>query len=75
MCKYSRIGCPWRGPYHELVEHEANCSHPHKSGDEIMEALDVIDKKKKEKLNLYNSIFSLLSFEKVTFNGKLIESS
>ncbi|KAL5021687.1 hypothetical protein ScPMuIL_000842 [Solemya velum] len=68
VCKYSRIGCPWRGPYHELVEHEANCSHPHKSGDEIMEALDVIDKKKKEKLNLYNSIFSLLSFEKVTFN-------
>jgi hypothetical protein len=68
-CKYSRIGCPWRGPFHEATEHEKVCVHPHRSGAEVMEALQVIDLKCEEEKRLYNCVFDLLSYEKITFNG------
>ncbi|KDR16693.1 cysteine and histidine-rich protein 1 homolog [Zootermopsis nevadensis] len=72
-CKYSRIGCPWRGPFHEATEHEYVCVHPHRSGADVMEALQVIDLKCEEEKRLYNCIFDLLSYEKITFNDLQIK--
>ncbi|NXW99021.1 CYR1A protein, partial [Larus smithsonianus] len=67
QCKYKRIGCPWQGPYHELTVHEAECTHPTKTGNELMEILDEMDQTRKKEMQLYNSIFSLLSFEKIGY--------
>lgn len=35
-----------------------------------MSALDVMDQKFQEEKLLYDTIFDLMSFEKITFNGK-----
>ena len=70
-CKFARIGCPWNGPQHELAGHENSCSHPQKSGLEIMDCLNKIDDAQSAQQLLFKDIFNLLSFEKVTFNGKL----
>lgn len=67
QCKYKRIGCPWQGPFHELTVHEAECTHPTKTGNELMEILDEMDQTRKKEMQLYNSIFSLLSFEKIGY--------
>lgn len=67
-CKYHRVGCMWRGPFHELEAHEQSCTHPQKSGAEVMEALRVIDVRSAEEKVLYNRIFELLSFETITFS-------
>ncbi|XP_071409836.1 zinc finger TRAF-type-containing protein 1 [Pithys albifrons albifrons] len=67
QCKYKRIGCPWQGPFHELSVHEAECTHPTKTGNELMEILDEMDQTRKKEMQLYNSIFSLLSFEKIGY--------
>ncbi|XP_019873777.1 cysteine and histidine-rich protein 1 homolog [Aethina tumida] len=67
-CKYSRIGCPWRGPIHERVEHERECAHPNRKGSEVIEALEVIDMQMAEERKLYDSIFDLLGYEKIIFN-------
>ncbi|XP_028918397.1 cysteine and histidine-rich protein 1 isoform X2 [Ornithorhynchus anatinus] len=67
QCKYKRIGCPWQGPFHELTAHEAECTHPTKTGNELMEILDGMDQTHKKEMQLYNSIFSLLSFEKIGY--------
>uniref|UniRef100_A0A8C0H3Y4 Cysteine and histidine rich 1 n=2 Tax=Chelonoidis abingdonii TaxID=106734 RepID=A0A8C0H3Y4_CHEAB len=67
QCRYKRIGCPWQGPYHELTVHEAECTHPTKTGNELMEILDEMDQTHKKEMQLYNSIFSLLSFEKIGY--------
>ncbi|KAG8134065.1 hypothetical protein E2320_011810, partial [Naja naja] len=69
QCKYKRIGCPWQGPYHELTVHEAECTHPTKTGNELMEILDEMDQTHKREMQLYNSIFGLLSFEKIGYTG------
>lgn len=69
-CGYSKIGCPWRGPSHELTEHENVCPHPSASGKDVMLALDATDQKFQEEKLLYDTIFDLMSFEKITFNGK-----
>jgi len=68
-CKYSRIGCPWRGPNHEIPEHENHCAHPHRTGADVMEALREIDARTLEERRLYDNVFDLLSYEKITFNG------
>ncbi|RUS69772.1 hypothetical protein EGW08_022468 [Elysia chlorotica] len=68
VCRYSRIGCPWQGPCRELAQHEETCAYPHKSAEEVMAALEVIDTRKQEEQKVYREIFSLLSFEKITFN-------
>lgn len=70
ICMYDRIGCPWRGPFHEQTEHHENCIHPKKSGAEVMDMLFAMDKKKREESTLYDHIFSLLSYEKITFSGE-----
>nr|XP_010959489.1 cysteine and histidine-rich protein 1 isoform X5 [Camelus bactrianus]XP_010997048.1 cysteine and histidine-rich protein 1 isoform X6 [Camelus dromedarius] len=67
QCKYKRIGCPWHGPFHELTVHEAACAHPTKTGNELMEILDEMDQSHRREMQLYNSIFSLLSFEKIGY--------
>lgn len=67
-CKYNRIGCPWRGPNHEIPEHEAHCVHPHRTGADVMEALREIDARTLEERRLYDNVFDLLSYEKITFN-------
>ncbi|XP_075162618.1 zinc finger TRAF-type-containing protein 1 homolog [Haematobia irritans] len=67
-CKYSRIGCQWRGPNHETSEHERNCSHPNKSGYDVMAALEAYDAKIKEEKKMFNTLIDLLSYEKIIFN-------
>ncbi|NWU89873.1 CYR1B protein, partial [Upupa epops] len=61
--------CPWQGPYHELSVHEAECTHPTKTGNELMDILDEMDQTRHKEMQLYNSIFSLLSFEKIGYTG------
>ncbi|NXC42560.1 CYHR1 protein, partial [Penelope pileata] len=61
--------CPWQGPFHELTVHEAECTHPTKTGNELMEILDEMDQSRKKEMQLYNSIFSLLSFENIGYTG------
>lgn len=34
-----------------------------------MNALSLVDKQKEEELRVYGNLYSLLSYEKVTFNG------
>lgn len=48
--------------------HESACSHPNKSGREIIGALEKLDCVAREEQKLYDCIFELLSFEKITFN-------
>ncbi|XP_067645519.1 zinc finger TRAF-type-containing protein 1 homolog [Eurosta solidaginis] len=67
-CKYSRIGCQWRGPNHETTEHERNCLHPTKSGYEVMAALEAHDAKIKDEKKMFNTLIDLLSYEKIIFN-------
>ncbi|KAJ1530493.1 hypothetical protein ONE63_005391 [Megalurothrips usitatus] len=67
-CRFSRIGCPWRGPFHESKEHENVCTHPHKSGAEVMETLLIMDNKLEQEKRLYDHIFDMLNYEKVIFN-------
>ncbi|KAH8379463.1 hypothetical protein KR009_005110 [Drosophila setifemur] len=67
-CKYHRIGCQWRGPFHETTEHERNCLHPKKSGYEVMAALEAHDVMIKEEKKMFNTLIDLLSYEKIIFN-------
>lgn len=69
QCKYKRIGCPWQGPFHELPAHESECSHPTKTGTELMGILGEMDQNHHRDMQLYNSIFSLLCYEKIGFTG------
>ena len=69
-CRYQRIGCPWQGPYHELQGHQTDCSHPNKSGEDIMDSLALQDNDRTGESILFNRIFRLLSFEKIAFNGR-----
>ncbi|WAR13293.1 CYR1B-like protein, partial [Mya arenaria] len=64
-CKYKRIGCPWKGPFHDMLGHEDSCTHPQNSGLEIMDALNKIDDARSAEHKLFKDIFSLLSFEKL----------
>ncbi|XP_066262307.1 zinc finger TRAF-type-containing protein 1 homolog [Euwallacea similis] len=67
VCKFSRIGCPWRGPEHERQEHENQCAHPHRSGAEVMVSLLAMDQDSAKEKKLYENIFDLLGYEKITF--------
>lgn len=71
QCKYKRIGCPWQGPFHELPGHEMECSHPTKTGTELMGILGEMDQNHRRDMQLYNGIFSLLCYEKIGFTGSL----
>lgn len=67
-CGFSAIGCPWRGPFHERLTHEQSCPHPRKSGLEVLDALLAMDRLKSDERRLQQSIFSLLSYEKIVFS-------
>ncbi|XP_055610335.1 zinc finger TRAF-type-containing protein 1 homolog [Uranotaenia lowii] len=67
-CKFSRIGCQWRGPIHEVPNHETNCAHPKKSGAEVMVALQAHDARAAEEKKLFLTLIDLLSYEKIIFN-------
>lgn len=67
-CKFARIGCQWRGPTHEVPSHEANCTHPKKSGAEVMVALQAHDARAAEEKKLFLTLIDLLSYEKIIFN-------
>lgn len=75
QCKYKRIGCPWQGPFHELPAHESECSHPTKTGTELMGILGEMDQNHRRDMQLYNSIFSLLCYEKIGFTGTCKKSA
>lgn len=55
--------------YFAATEHEANCSHPKKSGAEVMLALQATDATQSEDKKLFNVLIELLSYEKIIFNG------
>lgn len=74
-CKYHRIGCPWRGPFHESKEHESGCVHPKKSGAEVMDALQILDQQKAEEKKLFEYMFILLDYEKIIFNGEIVNAA
>ncbi|CAH1780567.1 unnamed protein product, partial [Owenia fusiformis] len=67
-CRFVRIGCQWKGPFHELQNHTDICTRPDSKGSEVMEALEFIDQKRSEESKLFDNIFNLLSYEKITFN-------
>ena len=71
-CRFACIGCRWKGPNQSLSDHENECGMPVKSGVDIMAALEPISAKQAEERQLYKNIFSLLSFEKITFHGSHI---
>ena len=71
-CRFACIGCPWLGPAHEGGAHEAQCAHPHKSAAEVVSVLAERDKRNREATVIYNQVLELLSYEKITFNGKFI---
>lgn len=54
--------------FFSLEPHAETCIHPNKSGREVLASLLVIDKEAQDEKKLYDSIFDLLSFEKITFN-------
>ena len=68
-CKFKRIGCLWQGPFHELMGHEEKCAYPAMTGLQLMESLEVIDKKHKGEMELFQNILTLLSYEKIAING------
>lgn len=69
-CRYACIGCGWRGPAHEAAAHEAACSHPAKSAADVVALLADRDAEARDKEQVYTHILDLLSYEKITFNGK-----
>lgn len=69
-CRYACIGCPWRGPAHAATGHEASCSHPGKSAADVVSALEEREKAASDAAALHSSMLDLLSYEKITFNGK-----
>lgn len=70
-CKYWCIGCPWRGPAHELTAHEARCAHPHKSAADVLDVLAERDRCARDETLVYNQLLNLLSYEKITITGLL----
>lgn len=67
-CMYSVLGCPWRGPAHERPSHQESCPHPSKPGRAVLEALQSSELQRSEEMSRYDSIFQMLSLEKILFN-------
>lgn len=56
---------------HERAAHELECVHPHRSGAEVMDALQQLDQQLVDERKLFSTIFELLGYEKIIFNGKI----
>lgn len=67
-CKYAVIGCQWKGPIHEVSQHETFCAHPKKSGADVMQSLVERDAINLEEKKRFNTLIDLLSYEKIIFN-------
>lgn len=72
-CRYACIGCPWRGPAHEVFGHEAYCLHPGKSAADVVSALEDRERAAADAAALYSQMLDLLSYEKITFNGGFLQ--
>lgn len=55
-CKYSWIGCQWRGTFCEATIHGSTCEFPKKTGAEVMNNLGDFEA---EKVNLKTSLYDL----------------
>ena len=69
-CKYYKIGCHWQGVFAKKLDHEERCAQARKNGIEIMESLDQMYNEEENKLNLYKSIMSLFSSQRILVVGK-----
>lgn len=67
-CTYHVLGCGWRGPHHEVNNHEKQCQHPQHTGEQVFGYLKAQAEKEDEAVITSQQIFSVLSFEKITFN-------
>lgn len=72
-CCYYRIGCPWVGPFNKKIEHEKRCLQPKKEGSEIKGAIP--DEYLCNKQGQLNRLCSLLSSERIAYNGILLDSN
>ncbi|CAL4166014.1 unnamed protein product, partial [Meganyctiphanes norvegica] len=67
-CQYHVLGCGWRGPHHEVNNHEKECQHPQHTGEQVFGYLKTQAEKEDELVVTSQQIFQVLSFEKITFN-------
>ncbi len=73
LCIYSRIGCAWEGPYHELEHHIQNCykiTHPTKQSDDVIQNIQDKEVQFEVEKQTLLSVINVFSFEKVCFNGQ-----
>lgn len=48
--------------------HTENCSHPSKSAREVVDYLEEQERKKREQRKVHETLFTLLSYEKIAFH-------
>ena len=65
-CRFSLIGCQWRGAARDVCNHEKVCKHPSKSGKDVMEFLEQQEASKTGPGHA-GDILSLLSCGETTF--------
>uniref|UniRef100_A0A1B6GRF7 TRAF-type domain-containing protein n=1 Tax=Cuerna arida TaxID=1464854 RepID=A0A1B6GRF7_9HEMI len=64
-CPYKAIGCRWRGPHRESGAHGMRCPLSNKSGADILKTLVECDHQYQKKMEQFDSIFNLLSTQKI----------
>ena len=69
-CGYAPIGCQWKGPNLDVKGHEKDCEYPGKTGADVLAAVEESSRSYQSEIRNYQDIVNLLSFEKLTFNGK-----
>lgn len=69
QCKYACIGCEWTGPVRSLEMHEATCTFPKKTGDELFGSMQLREDLKIKEVRVYKRLLELLSYESVEFVG------
>lgn len=57
--------------FQKASEHEKNCSHPKKTGAEVMLAIQAHEAHFSEERKLFSTLIDLLSYEKIIFNGRI----
>ncbi|KFM69606.1 Cysteine and histidine-rich protein 1-B, partial [Stegodyphus mimosarum] len=66
QCCYSRIGCPWVGPFKKKAEHEKRCAQPKKKGSEIKKTLTTLPYE--EKANELYRLCNILAADEIAYN-------
>jgi len=73
FCKCHSLGCPWRGPCKEREEHQNICDFPRRIGADLLDIVRMKqEQEKSDDTRLLNTLFDLLSYEKIVFNGNLV---